>query len=187
MEKINIAEKSTGDQFTAAEFNQVVERFNNVAENRMFFADYNDSGQEVAFVGGTPIKVPCDAAGVFTRTEFLPTGVSLYDSTDEEFDFSQLSIGDAVAIRLDILPELDGNNQTIWADLVLAAGTASEFKLPFITGQTYKTLGIKEALRFNEVYIGSADVRDNPSYFEFYSDGGGTLRVNGFYVRVLKR
>jgi hypothetical protein len=186
MEKIGYPTKNTGDQFTAAEANEIKEKFNAVAQGRIMQADYNDSGQVVPFVAGVPVSVPCDASGIFTNTLFLPDGVSLYNSADEQFDFSQLDIGDTVDIRLDIFPTLSAPNQSVTVNLVLASGTANEFRLPFITEQAYKTAGEKELLRYNGFYIGSADVRDNPAYFEFVSDGSGTLRVNGYYIRVVK-
>lgn len=115
-------------------------------------------------------------------------GVPLvWDASLQQFDFSSLDIGDTVDIRLDIEFVSSGANDAIDIDLVLAYGNVNEYRVPFISEQSYKTAGTHRVTTLNSIYIGNVLTRDNPARFVARSDTtGDSVIVNGWYVRVLK-
>lgn len=154
------------------------------------FFDYNDAATAV-----TPINVPIglvnvdltnDAAGPFTNVSYPPLAVTkVWDSTTNLFDWSELSLGDVVDIRLDIVITTTTPNQLVEIDLLLGVG-AGQYAIPF-TRNTYKNAGAQAINRYNGVYMGDANTRDNPAKFVVRSDAAATVVVNGWYCKVVER
>lgn len=186
--KITYADKETGDQVTATDINQIKSVVNFLVD-RVFWADYNDGGTNnaIAFTAGNAIQLGNDKAGPFTNESFLPNDITTLWDVSTGFDFSELSIGDIVGIRFDIETTLNVNNQTGKVFLRVAEGSASEFDIPIMTQSQFKDSGVKLMSEYTEIYIGSADVRDNPAHIYFESDGAGSVKVNGWFVKVIKR
>lgn len=154
--------------------------------------DYND-----AVTATTPISIAVadtwyditnDGAGAFTnKTYAFPDIADIWNTSTNQFDFSSLALGDTVDIRLDVEVTTNGANQDVDIDLVLAVGQAGEYRIPFIVEQAFKTAGTRQIIRFNGIYMGDANTRDNPAKFQIRSDGTGSVKVNGWYVRVNRR
>lgn len=157
---------------------------------RVGFADYND-----AATGTTPINVPGtltdvditnDELGSFTNKGFLPTGVTdVYDATTNQFDWSELKLGDMVDIRLDLDVTTSSPNQLVEIDLVVAVG-GSQYSIPFVDN-AFKSAGAQRVNRYNGIYLGDTNTLNNPAKFVIRSDDTATVRVNGWYVKVLVR
>ena len=155
---------------------------------RVGFVDLNDAATAI-----TPISVSADTwtpltndtLGAFTNTDYLPEGVTDIFSSDQ-FDFSELSVGDMVNIRADITVTTANQNQIIKLRLKSALGTAFEFTTLY--GEVFvKSAGEHEYQFFNGVYIGSADVLNNPAQFEVFSDDDMDVVVNGWFIQLLLR
>lgn len=153
--------------------------------------DYND----VATVS-TPINVPAtetfvditnDALGSFTNKDYpLPGVADLWDAVNQRFDFSDLSLGDKVDIRLDIEVTTTVPNQDIDVVLVMADGEAGEYEIPFVNS-SYKTAKANDLNSFNGVYMGDSNTRDNYAKFKIKSDDVATVVVRGWYLTVTPR
>ena len=106
--------------------------------------DYNDdatSTTPISLLANTWTHVTNDGAGAFTNTTYGLTGISnLYDTSSGLFDWSDLELGDTVAIRFDADITTSGANQSCDVDLVLAYGTGSEYRIPFVRNN-FKTAG----------------------------------------------
>lgn len=152
------------------------------------FADYNDLTTLT-----TPIAIPNndtyvditnDGAGLYS-TNMLPDGVTdVWDAATQRFDFSELSVGDMLDIRLDVTVTTTAPTQTVTIDLELG-GIGNEFTVLF-NQNSFKLAGEHRLNRFNGLYIGSEDVRTNGAKFIIRSDDDATLVVNGWYVKVIK-
>ena len=157
---------------------------------RIGFADYND-----AATGTTPINVPGtltdvdltnDEQGSFTNKNYLPVGITdIWDAVTNRFDFSDLKLGDMVDIRLDLDVTTTSPNQLVEIDLVVAEG-AGTYNIPFIDN-VYKNAGTQRVNRYNGLYMGDLNTQANPAKFVIRSDDTATVRVNGWYTKILIR
>jgi len=142
----------------------------------------------------TPINVP---AGVETKLtldansgtivdQYLPTGVtSLWNSTTNQFDFSDLSVGDMVDIRVDGSLTNTGFNESFVLNLVAAIGTANEFTLPFASGNRIFA-GTSIVSRYNGIYLGSQNIVDAPAELRVVTTDDASGFLVDIYIKVLK-
>lgn len=154
------------------------------------FADFND-----ALTSVTPISyVTADnwrlltnnKLGTFTNIAHLPEGITTALYASNQFDFSELSLGDMINIRQDIVVTTTTNNQVVKTRLRLGIGTASEFTVPFSDNQ-FKSQSSHAINTFNGIYIGSNDILNAPAQFELYSDANCSIVVNGWFCQLLLR
>ena len=154
------------------------------------FFDYNDlataSTPIVVTGGGGFVKLTNDEAGPQTLKTFAPNGVTdVWDAANDEFDWSDLSLGDMVDIRVDLLVTTSSPNQTVDVRLFLAVG-GSEYSIPFEEAFV-KTSGANVINRYNGIYLGDTNTLNNPGEFRIASDGNATVIVNGWYCKVIKQ
>lgn len=140
----------------------------------------------IVIPAGVETKLTLDTAGGAEIETFLPLGVSgVWDSTSSQFDFSSLQIGDMVEIRLDGSLTTTTTNDSFQVNLTAAIGAAGEFTLPFASGNRF-IAGANSVSRYNGLYIGSADVRDNPAEFSAISSDDASGFLIDIYVRVIQ-
>lgn len=108
----------------------------------------------------------------------------IYDTTTQAFDFTSLTNGDTVDIRLDLELVSSGANQTFDVFLFLADDTATPIPVPYIVEQNFKSAGVHQVIRYNGSFMGSDLVRLNEARFKVKSSGTGSVNVNGWYVKV---
>jgi len=154
------------------------------------FFDYNDATTAttpISVTAATETKLTNDAAGAFTNTTYPPLNISsIWDTSLNCFDFSQLKLGDMVDIRLDIEVETLSNNTEVEVDLYVGVGQ-NEYPIPFFTNQTFKTAGVQKLNRFNSIYMGDLNTLNGKGEFRVTADANVNVKVNGWYVRVLQR
>jgi hypothetical protein len=152
------------------------------------WADYADFATT-----GTPLNVTAvysvitnDGLSVNTNTSYLPEGVTqLWDSSTNSFDWSELKIGDMIDIRLDLSVTIVTNNTAVDVDLFMGFGGSID--VPFISAQNFKTSGTYNLIRYQGLYIGSEDVRNNAAQLKIKADHNCTCVVNGWYVRCIRK
>ena len=174
---------------TGLEFQNIPVPINPTLTSVGYF-DYADSATNVTpldIVNGVDLKLTNDTLGGSTNISSPPYGVSLlWDSQNNSFDFSQLSIGDTVDIRVDIEATTITQNQHLQCYLKMGVGTASEYNLNIFDRQT-KTSGAEQCVQLTQIYIGSNDIRNNPAELYLWSDANGTVKIKGWYCRVIRR
>ena len=158
---------------------------------RLGIYDYNDALTPVtpiALVGGEGyVALTNDGLGPFTNTTYSAAGVpNLWNAGTGLFDWSDLSLGDAVDLRLDISVTTATRNTEFDVVLRLAIG-GSSYDIPFETEKTYKASGPHPLNVFNGVYMGDANTRDNGARFMIKSDKACTVNVAGWYCKALLR
>jgi hypothetical protein len=157
------------------------------------FADYNDfaTSQPLGAIsvtgGGAAVVITNDTLGAYTNTQFLPEGVDrLWDPSTNNFDWSDLKVGDMVDIRLDIIVKTLSSNTGI--DVFLHLGTgAGAYSIPFIQEHNFKSSGNHQITSFNSIYIGDTNTLNNGGQFKITADANCSVAVNGWYVRCLRR
>lgn len=158
--------------------------------NSVGYFDYNDSithTTPLAFVTNTPKKLTNDTLGVNTNTSENPYGVSfVWNSTNNQFDFSQLSIGDTIDIRIQVQVTTTTANQKFKISAKFGIGSVAQFENTILSSQV-KTAGLEEISFVAPFYIGSSYIRDFPAELYITSDAGGTVVVDGWYIRILRK
>lgn len=153
----------------------------------MGLIDYNHGSGSQPYTSGELVLIN-DGTGQNTNKNYKPEGVNdIWDSIKNEFDFSELSLGDTVDIRLDMNVLTSSPNQTVDVVLRLAEGTPNAYDIPFIVDNDIKSVKNTRLVRFNGVYLGDSATKDNPAKFIFTSDDPATVTVNGWYVRIFKK
>lgn len=160
-----------------------------VAANMSGHQDVNDlttASTPLAGSTGVTYVVPNDGAGAFSLSS-LPTGFSsMWVPGTNSFDLSQLAVGDEVEIRFDAEVTTTASNQDVRVYLELNQSPGTPFNTEFVNS-SFKTAGVHPINKFNKVYVGSTDVRDNPAQFKIVSDAAFTLKVNGWAIFVTRR
>ncbi len=152
------------------------------------FVDYNDLATQttpISFVASTPIVLTNDKLGAFTNTAYLPSGVTNIFASNQ-FDWSELGLGDMIDIRLDVEVTTTSPSQNVDIDLYLGIGSpGGEYPIPFVRS-TYKNAGVHGVNRYNGIYMGNSDTLNYPAEFRLVSDGGGSVKINGWYSKIIK-
>lgn len=148
--------------------------------------DYNDLATQttpINVVGGVDSILSNDGLGPFTNKTYPPVGVAdLWDSSTTMFDFSGLSLGDTVDIRLDVEITTSVANQEVEVVLEMAVG-GSVYEIPFTYNQ-FKSSGVYSINRFTGIYMGDTNTLNNGARFLVRSPSACTVKVNGWYVRA---
>lgn len=151
------------------------------------YADLETQTTPLVLVSNVSKKLTNDTLGVSTNTSNAPYGVSsLWDSSTNTFNFSQLSIGDTIDIRFDVNVTTTVSNQIVKGYIKLGVGSPSEYILG-IFGQQIKTPASNTQTIFTSIYIGNTDLIDYPSEVYLLTENSGSAKVNGWYCRVLRK
>jgi len=158
-------------------------------QTRTGFVDYNDlttSTTPIAVAASTWTKLTNDKAGANTKIDALPSGVtSVWNTTTNQLDLSQLPINTTVEIRADIVVTTTSANQIVKTDIRLGIGSGIEFTLENSETQ-FKTAGAHKMVVMSGFYIGSSTVRTTPGELRIWSDATASVKVNGWYIRIVK-
>lgn len=150
--------------------------------------DYNDAGATQSHTGsGGFLKIENDGLGIYTQKDYKPLGMTdIWNSSTNQFDFSELSVGDMVDIRFDLVLTTNSNNQLVEGALYLAIGSANPYTLGF-GSKTVKSSSTAELILNSNFYIGSEDTRSFPAEFRLNSDAILTIDVEGWYIKITRR
>jgi len=133
-------------------------------------------------------KLTNDGLGAQTNLTQAPYGVStLFNTTTNEFDFSQLSIGDTLDLRVDLLLTTTSANQKYLVFLKVGEGSVAEYDLPIFSGQI-KSISSDNRIIGNEPFsIDYQEHIDNPATLYILSDDDGSVKVNGWFSSIIRK
>jgi len=155
------------------------------------YFDHNDTATHttpLVLVSGVNKKLTNNALGAFTSLGEAPYLVSdIWNATTNQFDFSQLSIGDTLDLRVDTLLTTTGTNKTYKILLRLGIGTASEYYTLVGSGELKAAVTDENIVKDISFYIGSEDIRTSPAELYIVVDTTGSVKVNGWYTRILRK
>ena len=157
-----------------------------VAMGAYLYEDTATSGSPIALtLADTDYDLTNDGLGSNSTSLYGLSGVTPYDISTNRFDFSDLSLGDTVDIRVTLDAITGGTNHEVTVKLILDVG-GTNIEIPFIGGNN-KTAATHKKIRFNSVFIGSEAVRTGPAKLVAQSDAtGDTIVVDEYYIRVFK-
>lgn len=151
--------------------------------------DYNDlatASTPITVLAATPTVLTNDGAGAFTNKLYLPIGVTdIWDEVDS-FDWSELPLGSMVDIRLDLALTTASPNTTVEIDLHLGTGGGA-YTIPFVTDADFKTASVHTVNKYNGIYMGDSNTKDNGGQFKITCDKQSSVVVNGWYCKIITR
>jgi hypothetical protein len=147
--------------------------------------NYNNSLASQSIPLNVWTKVNNNGAGASTYLGGALSGVTIYDTTNYQFDYTDLSLYDSVDIRFDANVTTTSANQEVRVRLLLSVGSLN-IPLTFIDN-FYKTVGTYPILGLIQNHIFTNDIKNNPAQFEIHSDANFTLATNGWAIKVNKR
>ena len=152
------------------------------------FIDYDDSltsGTPISLLSGVDTALTNDGLGADTFKGFAPATVADVWLSNA-FDFTDLSVGSEVGIRLDVIVTTLTPNTDLSINLLLGGGLIP-FTIPFMSEQTYKSAGAHSINVYNRFYIKDSNALNGYGKFMVTADSAATAVVNGWYVSIKKR
>ncbi|HRA72171.1 MAG TPA: hypothetical protein PLB11_05055, partial [Flavobacterium sp.] len=151
------------------------------------YADLATQTVPLVILPATPKKLTNDAEGVYTNLANTPYGVSsVWNTATNQLDFTQLSLGDTLTFRLDAVITTSAINQTTKAYIKFGVGSLSEFDL-IISQAGIKTAGSYPFVSEVSFDLAYQDIVDNPAEIYIESDDDATIKINGWYIEILRK
>jgi hypothetical protein len=156
------------------------------------FFDYNDTSTiaaPITLLADTWTDVPNDGLGAFTNLDYVPTGMTkLIDTSNGSLDFTELTLGSDVLIRVDFNVTPQTNNALLESRYVLGTG-AGLYSLPIVSRRLDSGAGIPYSSEKGSfyIYMGDTNTLDNPAALQVKLSTGGTLVNNGLAIKVYKK
>lgn len=158
---------------------------------RMGTYNYDDLGTASSAIaittGTTLITMTNDTLGPVTILgSALPEVPTIWNSSTNRFDFTDLNIGDSIHVRLDLVVTTTAANTIISSFVELDVG-GLDIQLK-VSSEAFKSSGTYEFTATALIFIFSEAVRVGPTRVALTSDAGSaTVVVNGWGCQVLKR
>lgn len=156
--------------------------------SRDWFIDYNDlATQSTPLLYSTwNIQLTNDWAWPYWNNSYAPMWITqLWNTSTNQFDFSKLAIWDEVTLRFDLLVTTSATNQ-----IVKIYATFDIWWTPFsltLDNQHFKTAWEYNIVETEKFYIWSAGMKNNPWRLYFNSDANASIKVNWFYISVIRK
>jgi hypothetical protein len=158
--------------------------------NSVGYFDYNDLATQTTplnAVANVALKLTNDTEGANTSTDQNPYGVSyVWDYTTNQFNFSELEVGDTIDVRVHVQVTTTTSNQKVSLSAKFGIGSVAEFTNS-IFETTFKTSGLHEISFVAPFYMGSTYITDYPAELYLTTDASATVKVDGWYVRILRK
>lgn len=153
------------------------------------FVDYNDNTGSLALVSDTWTDVPNNKQGAFTNTAYAPNGVTnLMDGNTGYLDFSELTLGSDVLIRIDFSVTPNTNNSLLETRYVLGQG-AGEYSLPVRSRRLDSGSGIPYSSEKGSfyIYMGDNNTLGGVGKLQVRLSTTGTLTNAGVAIKIYKK
>ena len=151
-----------------------------------YYADLATQTTPLAYTTGD-LQIENDIDGADTFLTQPPYGItSVWDEGSNVFSFSQLSIGDEIFLRIDLIVTTSAANQTSNVKLLLGEGTADEKTLVL---NTFYTETAAATVFTSKVHfdIRNENQRITGAKLLFDSDASADIEVTGFHVYIVRK
>ena len=153
------------------------------------FVDYNDNTGSINLAADTWTDVPNNKQGSFTNIAYAPNGVtSLMDENTGYLDFSELTLGSDVLIRIDFSVTPNTNNSLLETRYVLGQG-AGEYALTVRSRRLDSGSGIPYSSEKGSfyIYIGDNNTLGGVGKLQVRLSTTGTLTNAGVAIKIYKK
>lgn len=152
-----------------------------------YYSDNQTQTTSLPLVANTPLKLINDGLGESTNKNYPPYGITdVWNSIDNQINFSQLTEGDEVGIRIDVEATTTIVNQNIEGHLKVNVGTANEYNINLFSRISKVAQDNKISL-FTKLSIDSNDLKINPLEFYLTSDANASIKIKGWYFSIIRR
>lgn len=158
---------------------------------RMGYHNYEDTATAITPIVLSPVstfvKLTNDELGPVTQKIFaLPEVTDTWNSITNQFDFSDLSIGDVISLRFDLQVTTTGANHEIKIKLDLGIG-GIPFTIPLEDAE-FRTTGTHDIVRTINLFIGDANVQNFPAEILASSDSAtDSVIIRGWLIETVSR
>lgn len=136
---------------------------------------------------GTELQLTNDTLGVSTFITEAPFGISnVWDDQINAFDFSQLSEGDEVFLRVDIDHTTSTASQESRMYLRFTDDIAGVFDIMIDGSFENKTAGVHNLTATTHFYVRDG-WKNNPVVLYYFSDGNSSIVVNGWHPYIIRK
>ena len=165
--------------------------YDDMHNSKVGFANYSDlaTGTTAITHNGVQgwLKLTNDAADVATNTSFLPSSVtSLWNTTTNQVDFTEMSIGSMFEIRADIIVTTSAVSQSVSVQLSMAIGSGIDFVINSSTS-LYKAPGTYNLSIPFSGFLASTNTTNFPAEIQFDSTDSADIEVIGWFIKVIGR
>ena len=153
------------------------------------FVDYNDTTGSIAITANTWVDVPNNTLGAYTNLTYLPEGMTtLMDGSTGYLDFSELTLGSDMHIRIDYTVTPNTNNSLVESRYVLGSGSG-EYALPINSKRLDSGSGIPYSSDKGSfyIYMGDTNTLGGVGKLQVRLTTGGTLSNNGVAIKIYKK
>lgn len=151
------------------------------------YADLATLTTPLNIVANVPKKLENDTLGDYTIISNAPYGVSgVWNPATNQLNFTQLSLGDMLVLRVDALIITDSANQTLKCYVKMGLGSLFEFDLILAQAQI-KNAGSYPFIAEVNFDLAYEEIIDNPAEIYILSDGNGSIAINGWYIEVIRK
>lgn len=148
---------------------------------------YEDNQSSQSLTSGTFSDLSNNGAGVNTYKDPIDGISDTYDISTDRFDFSGLSVGDIVDIGLNAEITTASAGEVFDGVLVLAVGSGNEIRRTFFSSKYFKDAGTYAISEFEEFFVSSNIIKDNPAKIEVKTSGNSSIDVKSFTIKIIKR
>lgn len=135
---------------------------------------------------GTFTQLTNNGLGSLTTNANAPAGMTeLWDTTDHEFDFTQLKMGDRIDFRVDLLVDILTVNTDIELQLEAGIGVFA-FGLN-LTQRPYKTTGVKPVTIVTFVTMDTITILTGTAELQLKADKACEVEVIGWNYVIIRR
>ena len=165
---------------------------NGATDNSNGFVDYNDAATSttpIVLVADTWTDVPNDTLGAYTNTAYLPEGMTtLMDGSTGYLDFSELTLGSDMHIRIDYTVTPNTNNALVESRYTLGNG-GGIYSLPINSKRLDSGSGIPYAADKGSfyIYMGDTNTLQGVGKLQVKLTTGGTLMNSGVAIKIYKK
>jgi len=153
--------------------------------------DYRDTATAI-----TPVSIPAggawtvltnNALGVNTYKRLPDSVTDVWDDVTDAFDFTQLSAGDLVDIRIDAEVTTTVADQEFSIKLEMAQGTGNVRDVFYVGQQYVKAASTVNVGVTNTININISPDIVSPAQFLCSSASAATVEIKAFMCKVIKR
>lgn len=151
-----------------------------------YYADLTTQTTPIAYTTGDT-QLTNDIEGALTLLNHPPYGVTgVWDETTNTFDFSELSLGDSVFLRVELNVTTSAANQNSSFKIYLGEGTADARYIAF-DNIFSKTAGVNSFVSELHFQINKENWRTTAAKLLFTSDASADIEVVGWHVYIVRK
>lgn len=176
-----------GTKWEKVKYSEILEAPSSPVSQGWWIYEDDDTSAIPLTVASTYYQITNDGEGAGTIKDYgLTSAGEIFDTTSNNFDFSQLSLGDVVEVVVEVEVSAGGNNHKV--DMYIEAGLdGTPYDIQALHRQDLYSSGTHTVVGRCLIPIKDANTKENPAKIKMSSsDTGDTVTPKKIFVRVMK-